>query len=111
MAKANSRLNINTIDAVKEVIAQNLKALRIKRKISQAKLSKTSGVSIDTIRRYEQQNVDLQQLNTLLMLALALDVSLGTLFSVDAGEAENVLADIRQKVNDIYSLINDQENK
>lgn len=76
-------------------IAKNITAIRKRRKISQKELSVTSGVSLGSIKRFEQEGEI--SLISLSKIAIALSVS---------DELENLWTDVAY--NSIEEVINEQ---
>ena len=64
-----------------KAIALRIRAIRKRRKLSQKKLSEKSGVSLGSVKRFEQSGeISLLSL-TKIAIALEIDGELGTLFS------------------------------
>ena len=77
--------NINEIVQIQPheilaVFAAQMKQERQKQGISQERLAELTGVSKDTIRRYENATISCARLDTVVFIAMALGMSLDNLF-------------------------------
>ena len=83
--------NINDIvqiqpDEVLAVFACKMKQERLKQGISRERLAEITGVSKDTIRRYENATISCAHFDTVIFIAMALGISLDDLFLRKEGE-------------------------
>lgn len=78
---------------INTAIAERIRAIRKRRKISQTELSKKSGVSLGSVKRFEQSG-DIS-LISLTKIAIALDIS---------DELEDLFADVKpQSIEEILN--------
>ena len=83
--------NINDIvqiqpDEVLAVFACKMKQERLKQGISRERLAEITGVSKDTIRRYENATISCTHFDAVIFIAMALGISLDDLFLRKEGE-------------------------
>ena len=71
-----------------EILAQNLRVERARKKISQLKLAIKAGVSVDTINLIERAAGN-PTLYTIIAIAQALEVDLNTLIPIKNGREKN----------------------
>lgn len=66
------------MDIYYEKLAENIKVLRVKKKLTQTRLAVLAGISVETVGSIERQTTN-PTLDKLISIALALNVDLNTL--------------------------------
>lgn len=92
-----------------EIFAEEMKKERKKQRISQERLAEITGVSKDTIRRYENASISCARFDTVVFIAMALGISMDSLF-LNGGGNKSGIASAKEALDVLMNYFEENGN-